>query len=265
MAFLSDITLGAYFPGSSFIHRLDPRTKFIAMLILLTGVVSSLDFIHLFAYLLLFIAAVLGSRLPFGLLLRNLKPFLWLFVLTVVFHLFFTSGESAFRVPGVGLSVSGRGAVTGAVYSIRLALLILYAALFTLTTSPIEMTDALEKLLAPLRRIRLPVHEIVMMLTLSLRFVPTLIEEAQRLMNAQRSRGASFTGGPLRRARSVVPLIVPLFVSAFRRADDLALAMDARCYSGGQGRTAYKRLSYNRSDICLLCFCVAVLIPSLFA
>ena len=264
MAILTDITLGKYYPGNSFIHRLDPRTKLITMMIIMTGVLATIELFCLLGYLLLFFVVLWISNLPFRTLIRNLRPFLWLFALTIAIHLFWTSDPQNYRLPGLGLTISWSAAVMGLIYSLRLALLILFAAVLTLTTSPIEMMDALEKLMTPLQRLRLPVHEIVMMLTLSLRFIPTLIEEAQRLENAQRSRGASFEGNPLRRLRNIVPLIIPLFVSAFRRADDLALAMDARCYSGGEGRTCYRQLKFRRSDILVFSFSIFALFPSIF-
>jgi energy-coupling factor transport system permease protein len=152
----------------------------------------------------------------------------------------------------------------GLIYSVRLVLLIILAALLTLTTSPIELTDALEKMLGPLKRFKVPTHEIVMMLTLSLRFIPTLLEEALRLKNAQMSRGATFDGNLVQRIKSVVPLILPLFISAFRRADDLALAMDSRCYTGGDGRSSFRKLKFKTADYFVLIFMSAVLVLLFF-
>ncbi len=248
MAFFNDITLGQYYPCNSFIHRLDPRTKLVCMTFLMTALLLSREPVLLCAFAIFSAVVVILSRIPVRFVLRNLRPFVWLFVITLFFHLFWTSGRILTQIPIIGVDVTHEGMQMGLTYSTRLGLLIILAAVLTLTTSPIEMTDALERLFAPLKRFHVPTHEIVMMLTLSLRFIPTLMEEAQRLKNAQISRGASFDGTLLQRIRSVIPLILPLFISAFRRADELALAMDSRCYIGGEGRTSFSRLKFGRSD-----------------
>lgn len=252
MAFFNDITLGHYYPTGSCIHRLDPRTKILAimavMVILL--VIKSASLFGFFGILCLLV--IWQSRLPAALVLKNLKPFLWLFILTVCVHVFFTDGRTIAELPVLGLRITEEGLTLGSLYSARLALLIVFAAMLTLSTSPIEMTDALERLSAPLKRLRIPTHEIVMMMTLSLRFIPTLMEEAERLKKAQISRGATFEGNLIRRVKSVIPLILPLFVSAFHRADELALAMDSRCYAGGEGRTSYKKLQFRLPDYVVL-------------
>jgi len=260
MAFVNDITLGQYYPAVSFVHRLDPRTKLIAVINLMTGLLITFEPALLFGFLGLTILIVVCSRLPVALVLRNLRPFIWLFFLTILVHLFWTQGDVFFQVPIVKWTISKQGLSLGVIYAMRLALLIIIAAILTLSTSPIELTDALEKLMAPLNRIKVPVHEIVMMLTLSLRFIPTLLEEAQRLRNAQISRGATFDGSLVRRIKSLIPLLLPLFVSAFRRADDLALAMDSRCYAGGEGRTSFRQLQFRGADIVILSASFALLI-----
>ena len=188
MAFLNDITLGHYYPADSALHRLDPRTKLLALMMLMTSLLVSFRAPVLFGFFSLSILLVLMSRIPIALVFRNLFPFLWLFLITILVHILWTPGEEIFAIPVIKLYITYEGLYLGLLYSLRLALLIVYAALLTLTTSPIEMTDALEKLLAPLRRLRVPTHEIVMMLTLSLRFIPTLLEEALRL------RGRSSSG-----------------------------------------------------------------------
>ncbi len=248
MAFFNDITLGQYYPGESFIHGLDPRTKLVCITFLMTALLLSHEPVLLAAFAIFSAVIIVLSRIPVRFVLKNLRPFIWLFGITLFFHLFWTSGRALARVPVIGSEITYEGLQMGLTYSVRLCLLIIFGAVLTLTTSPIEMTDALERLFAPLKRFRVPTHEIVMMLTLSLRFIPTLMEEAQRLKNAQLSRGASFNGTLVQRIRSVMPLILPLFISAFRRADELALAMDSRCYTGGEGRTSFSRLRFGRSD-----------------
>ena len=248
MAFLSDITLGQYYPADSFLHRLDPRSKLIAAISIMSGLLLSKNTLLLSGAALLCLLAVKSAKIPCSLLMKNLRPFLWLFTLTWLIHLFGSSGRVLWMVPGTSLAITREGLFLGIIYVARLALLILYAALLTLSTSPIELTDALEKISRPLKRWGVPTHELSLMLTLSLRYIPTLLEEAQRIRNAQLSRGARFDGSLMRRIRSLLPLMVPLFVSAFRRADELALAMDARCYSGGEGRSVYTRLQFLAAD-----------------
>ncbi len=264
MAFVNDISLGQFYPIDSFIHRLDPRTKLIAIMLIMTSLLVSFNPTVLSAFLAFSVFVVMLSRIPLKFVFRNLRPFFWLFLITMIVHLFWTSGQAIATVPIINTSITREGLLMGFIYSLRLALLVIFAAILTLSTSPIELTDALEKMLAPLKRVRVPTHEIVMMLTLSLRFIPTLIEEAQRLKNAQISRGATFDGRIMRRMRSIIPLVLPLFVSAFRRADELALAMDSRCYAGGEGRTSFKRLKFSTPDYFVLLLstglCVAAIL-----
>lgn len=262
MAFLTDISLGQYYPGDSFVHRLDPRTKLIAIFCFMTALLVSFKPIVLIGFAVLLIIIIAGSRLPIALVLKNIRPFIWLFLLTVLVHLFLTQGHVIYTVPIFKFEITREGLSLGLIYSVRLILLIIVAALLTLTTSPIELTDALEKMFGPLKRFRVPTHEIVMMLTLSLRFIPTLLEEALRLKNAQMSRGATFDGSLIQRLKSIIPLILPLFISAFRRADDLALAMDSRCYTGGEGRTSFRKLEFKTADyivLFLMCSLLALL------
>jgi len=252
MPILSDITLGQYYPVDSFVHRLDPRTKLMVILIGMTSLLLGHQLYGLL-FLAVFISiAVQLSRIPWRLMLRNLRPFLWLFIITVFIHILFSEGTTIFKIPIIQLEVTREGLFNGTTYSIRLALLIIFAALLTLTTSPIELTDALEMMFSPFKRLGMPTHELTMMMTLSLRFIPTLIMEADKLRKAQVSRGIGFDGNIIRRLKNVVPLILPLFMSVFRRADELALAMDARCYTGGDGRTRYKELVFNKNDYFVL-------------
>lgn len=248
MAFFNDITLGQYYPGDSIVHRLDPRSKLFAATAIMSGLLLSYNYLLLLGMAAFIALAVAAARIPLTLLLKNLRPFIWLFAITWLLHLFWTPGRILWVLPGTAVSITREGVALGAIYVARLALLIVYAALLTLTTSPIELTDALERISRPLQRWGVPTHELSLMLTLSLRFIPTLLEEAQRIRNAQLSRGARLTGSLRHRIRALLPLLVPLFVSAFRRADELALAMDARCYTGGAGRTVYTRLSLRPAD-----------------
>jgi energy-coupling factor transport system permease protein len=248
MPLLADLTLGRYVATDSVLHRLDPRTKFLAALVLMTAVLATRSFASLFLSVALVVAAVGLSGLPVGLVLRNLRPFVWLFALTLLLHALLTPGRLLWQVPWTDTVLTVEGARLGAYFALRLAVVVLIAALLTLTTSPTELTDGLERLLAPLRRVGLPAHELAVMITISLRFIPVLVEEAERLHKAQLARGADFGGGPLRRARSLIPLLVPLFVSAFARADRLALAMESRCYRGGVERTSFRQLAFGLRD-----------------
>ncbi len=251
---LKDITLGQYFPGNSFLHRLDPRSKLFASLIFMTCLLLSQE---LFLFLLLTGVCLLGfylSEIPLSRILKNLKPFFWLFLITFCIHLFTTKGHEINRISFLGFGLSEEGLLNGLSYSLRLGLLIVFAAFLTMTTPPIEITDSLEKLFSPLKRFKVPVHEFVLMMTLSLRFLPLLILEAERIKNAQLSRGVSLEGNLLQRVKNIVPMILPLFISAIRRAEDLAVAMEARHYVGGEGRTSFRKLRFRKGDFGMLAF-----------
>lgn len=253
MVSLSDITFGQYLPTGSVVHRLDPRTKLLVVfgLMVMIFVLKSPSFYLLLALLLVIAAAL--SRLPAHLILRNLRAFLWLFLITFGIHLFTTQGGSIPPFPMWKVDITYEGLENGLFFSCRLALLILMATLLMLTTSPMELTDGIERSLSPFKRLGLPVHELAMMMVIALRFIPVLIEEADRLRKAQLARGASFRGNLIKRAKSLIPLLVPLFLSAFRRADELALAMEARCYRGGEGRTSFNQLRLNWRDYLAIC------------
>lgn len=244
---LSDITIGQYSPGSSILHRLDPRTKVVLLffyLVLIFVCRSAISYAILSA---LTFALMVLSKVPLRMMLRSLKPLWWIILFTFVIHVFSTPGEELAKV--WIFSVTWEGIVQGFYVSLRLVLLILLSSLLTFTTSPLKLTDAMEALLAPFKRIGVPAHELAMMMTIALRFVPTLIQETDRIMKAQQSRGANFTDGSIaKRLRAFVPVLVPLFLSAFRRADDLAMAMEARCYRGGEGRTQMKALKITSID-----------------
>lgn len=235
---LRDVLIGQYVPGESPVHRLDPRTK----LVIATLFVVALFFLERwagYAVAATFLAlAWAGAALPVGLLLRSLRPVAWIALLTVALHALLTAPEGHALVRWGPVRVTAEGLDTGARYGLRLVLLVVGSSLLTLTTSPIQLADAIERLLRPLQRFGFPAHELAMMMTIALRFIPTLVEEADRILKAQMARGADFGRGPLtQRIRALVPVLVPLFISAFRRADELALAMESRCYRGAEGRT----------------------------
>jgi energy-coupling factor transport system permease protein len=244
---LKDITIGQYIPKDSIIHALDPRTKILLTLIY----IIVLFLIHnVLGYTLIgifSIAVILLSRIPAKYVIKGLKPLLWIILFTFLLHIFMTKGEV---VASLGpLKIYREGIRQGIFMALRILYLVLTTSLLTLTTSPIALTDGIERLLNPFRRIGVPAHELAMMMTIALRFIPTLLEETDKIMKAQMARGADFeTGNIIQRAKSLVPLLVPLFVSAFRRADDLALAMEARCYRGGEKRTRMKQLRIHTRD-----------------
>lgn len=245
---IKDITLGQYFPGNSAIHRLDPRTKLLGMIayiVIVFLVTKTPAFIipALFAAICIYLA-----RVPFGYVIRSLKPIRFLLVFMFIVNLFMVrTGKTviAFWI----ISITDEAIKQSVYITLRLVLLLVGTSLMTLTTTPIALTDGLERLLMPLSKIHFPTHELAMMMTIALRFIPTLIEEADKIMKAQMARGADFESGNLiKRAKNMIPILVPLFVSAFRRADELAMAMESRCYHGGEGRTRMNVLKFGRGD-----------------
>lgn len=242
-----DITLGQYVPGDSPVHRMDPRVKILTAFLYIVILFFIRD---LKAYSILgafTVSIALIARIPLKMLIRGLRPVLFIILITFVLNMLLTPGEVAYTLGP--LAITQEGLWQGITMVFRLLLLILTTSLLTLTTSPIDLTDGLESLMRPGQRIGIPAHELAMMMTIALRFIPTLMEEADRIMKAQMARGADFAGGNLlKRARSLIPLLVPLFVGAFRRADDLAMAMEARCYRGGEGRTRYRQLRITAVD-----------------
>ena len=243
---LRDITLGQYYPADSVLHRLDPRVKFIGTF----AYVISLFLFHNVGYLLgtLFLVVMIRlSKVPFRFMVKGLKSIVMLLAITMIFNILLTPGEVIFHVWII--KVTREGVALAFKMAIRLIYLMIGSSIMTLTTTPNQLTDALESILGPLKRIHLPVHEISMMMSIALRFIPILLEETDKIMKAQMARGADFESGNLiQRIKNMVPLLVPLFISAFRRANDLALAMEARCYRGGEGRTQMKPLRYERRD-----------------
>ena len=254
-----DITLGQYYPGNSFIHRLDPRTKILSTLLLIIAVFlanSAIGYGTLCAMVLLIIAV---SGLPFMLVLKSVKPLLFIIVLTLVLHALMGQGEHVLY-QWKFIKITEEGLRLGVQMAIRLILLLMISSILTFTTSPIVLTDGIEALLRPFRVIGVPAHELAMMMTIALRFIPTLMEETDRIIKAQTARGADFSGGNLLvRAKNMLPILVPLFISAFRRADDLAIAMEARCYRGGEGRTRMHQLAYRSGDVLAFVFAFAMI------
>lgn len=255
---LKDITIGQYFPGDSVIHQLDPRVKivltlaFIIALFLAGGPVSCL-------LIMLFLALIIGiAGIPPKMVVRGLKPILFIVIFTALLNLFYTPGDYIWQWRFLHISKEG---IQAAVFMVlRLMLLIIATSMLTYTTSPIQLTDGLERLLSPLKKFHVPVHELSMIMSIALRFIPTLIEETEKIISAQKARGADFeTGNILRRAKAMIPVLVPLFISAFRRADELATAMECRLYRGDVGRTRMKQLKLTALDRNAVLLCVVIL------
>ncbi len=260
MSVFKSVTIGQYFPGDSTLHRLDPRFKIALVALFITALFVAQGWIGYTLMVAISVTAIILSTIPWRLIVRGLKPVLWILAFTMVIHVFTTKGGTVLW-SWRSISVHSEGVRQGIVMAVRLVLLILTTSLLTLTTSPIALTDGLERLLNPLRVVGLPAHELAMMMTIALRFIPTLIEEADKIMKAQMARGADFeSGGLVDRAKSLIPLLVPLFISAFRRADELAMAMEARCYRGGENRTRMKQLVAQTRDWLALGLGVAVVV-----
>ncbi|HHT68410.1 MAG TPA: energy-coupling factor transporter transmembrane protein EcfT [Firmicutes bacterium] len=241
------VTIGQHIPGDSVIHRLDPRTKILSAMFLIVLLFVVKGFVGYGLVALGLALVIRASRIPWKFVIRGLRPLMVILVLTLTLHLFMTEGRVIFQV--WFLKVTWEGLIRGLMMGTRLVLLILGTSMLTLTTSPMQLTDGIETLLKPGKKIGIPAHELAMMMTIALRFIPTLLEETEKIMKAQMARGADFqSGGIMQRARSLIPLLVPLFVNAFRRADDLAIAMEARGYRGGEGRTKLKELKFQRLD-----------------
>ncbi len=247
---IRDITLGQFFPGNTVIHRLDPRAKLILTIVYITAIFLAKN---LWSFILIIASAlflIFISKISYKTLLKSMKPLIFVLAFTTFFNLFWTDGEVLLVHIGF-VKVYLEGIIYALLIVIRItALLIGTTILLTYTTSPIMLTDGLEQLLSPLRKLRLPVHEFSMMMTIALRFIPTLIEETDKIISAQKARGADFTSGSLaKRAKTLVPILIPLFISAFRRADELATAMECRCYRGDNGRTRMNVLKFKARDI----------------
>jgi energy-coupling factor transport system permease protein len=247
--FLRSFAFGQYVPVDSVVHRLDPRTKILATVLLTVALFAVSEAAGLAIFTVVLVAVIAAGRISPGYVLRGLRPVFWLLGFAVVLQVLFgeSGGHPVFHSGPI--TITRENLAAGAFYGYRLVLLVVSTTLMTFTTSPVELTDGLERLLRPLRYVRVPVHELALMMTIALRFIPTLLEETEKIMKAQMARGADFARGSfVRRARALVPLLVPLFVSAFRRADALALAMEARCYRGGEHRTRMTELRFRAAD-----------------
>jgi energy-coupling factor transport system permease protein len=243
---LKDVTLGQFFPGDTVVHRLDPRTKLIWVIVYIVALFNAYDWISYALVLAVTVACVAVSRIKPATIMRGLKPLILVIVLTAVLNIFYTAGTPVLP----GWIITWEGLKKAFLLVARIMMLIAGTFLLTYTTSPIALTDGLELLLNPLKKIKVPVHEMAMMMSMALRFIPTLTEETDKIMSAQKARGADFeTGSIIQRARALLPILVPLFVSAFRRADELAVAMESRCYHGGEGRTRMKTLHMEKRDV----------------
>lgn len=245
---IRDITIGQYYPADSVIHRLDPRVKLVGTIVFLVSLFLFQDFSGYIAATIYLACVIKISKVPLKFMLKGLKSIFILLLFSVIFNLFLTDGETLIHLFW-RVRITKEGLRIAVFMAIRLVYLIIGTSIMTLTTTPNDLTDGLEKGLRPLKKIHVPVHEIAMMMSIALRFIPILLEETDKIMKAQMARGADFeSGNILQRAKSMIPILVPLFISAFRRANDLAMAMEARCYHGGEGRTKMKPLIYKRRD-----------------
>lgn len=263
---LRDITIGQYYDTDSSIHRLDPRTKVIGTFLFIVGLFCIKSFYGFIIAIAGLLTIVKISRIPLGFILRGQKAIAMLLIFTVVLNMFMVSGDVLVQIGP--LHITFQGLYTAIFMALRLIMLMIGCSMMTLTTTPLQLTDGLERLLRPLKKIHVPVHDIAMMMSIALRFIPILMEETDKIMKAQTARGADFESGSLiDRAKALIPVLVPLFISAFRRADELATAMEARCYRGDEGRTKMKELKYTVKDtvakLVMLAF-VGVLIASRF-
>lgn len=256
---LRDITLGQYYQTDSILHRLDPRVKLAGTLLYIVSLFFFRNFIGYFIAAMFLALVIKLSHVPFKFMVKGMKAILFLLLVTVVFNLFLTPGETLVSL--WKLTITKEGLRTAVTMAVRLVMLVIGSSIMTLTTTPNNLTDGMEKGMRPLRVFKVPVHEVAMMMSIALRFIPILLEETDKIMKAQIARGADFESGNLvKRAKALVPLLVPLFISAFRRANDLAMAMEARCYRGGEGRTKMKPLVYQKRDkaayLCILFYLI---------
>jgi energy-coupling factor transport system permease protein len=255
---LADITFGQYFPAKSYIHRMDPRLKIVLTIFFIVLTFCSKNFVCIALVYVAVIASMIASKVPAKTYIRSLKPILFIVAFTVIINLFYGTGEPLIQI--WTLKITLNGILNSFLIAIRIVALIFVSSVLTFTTSPTQLTDAIERLLKPLAKMKVPVHEFAMMMTIALRFVPTLLEETDKIMSAQKARGADMeSGGVMQRIKALVPVLIPLFVSAFRRAFDLATAMESRCYTGGEGRTKMKILKISKEDIFTIVGCVIFL------
>ena len=262
---LRDITLGQYFPGKSWIHKLDPRIKIIATLLFIIELFIVDNFIGFLIAGIVLGILIAVSKVPVSYIMRGLKPILLILIFTFALNMFMVDGRILWQWKF--LKITAEGLEVAVFMAIRLVLLLMGSSMLTLCTRPLALTDGIERLLSPFKKIGLPAHDIAMMMTIALRFIPTLLEEADKIMNAQQARGADFeSGGLMKRAKSLIPILVPLFVGAFRIAQDLAMAMEARCYRGGENRTRMNEMKFRKRDyaaiVMMVLFLAVIIIES---
>ena len=259
---LNDVTFGQYYPARSFVHNMDPRAKLLLVIAYIVSIFIANNFFGLILVTLALVFFILLSRVPFGRVLRSIKMILFLIIFTAILNLLFYAGgeDDIVLAEWWIITISWQSIINTIFLAMRLLLLVLGTAILTLTTTPVALTDGIESLLKPLKYIKVPVHELALVMSIALRFIPTLMEETNRIVAAQKARGANFeTGGLIRRAKAMIPVLIPLLVSAFRRAEDLGDAMDARCYSGAKGRTKYKKLTFTWRDLLGVLFFAALI------
>ena len=255
---LKDITLGQFFPGNTIVHRLDPRTKILAVVLYIVALFSANSVLTYAIVMVALTVSILVSKVPFRSLTKGLKPIIIIVIFTAVMNLFFTKGTPVCDV-WLLRHITWEGLVAAVKMLLRIVMLIMGTFLLTYTTSPIALTDGLESLLGFLKKIKAPIHELSMMMSIALRFIPTLIEETDKIMSAQKARGADFDSGNLiQKAKALIPILIPLFISSFRRAEELAIAMECRCYHGDEGRTSLRQLRYAGRDYGLIVFSIAL-------
>lgn len=256
---MKDVTFGQYYPVKSFVHRLDPRLKIVFLIAYIAMTFVAANFYGLAVCFALFVLMIIFSRVPLKSVLRSVKGVLFLLIFTAVLNVFFYKGETVL-VSWRFISITKEGIIYSVFLIVRLFLLVMGSAILTLTTTPMALTDGLESLLYPLKLIHLPIHELALIMSIALRFIPTLMDETERIMNAQKSRGADFESGSIfARAKAIIPILIPLLISSFRRAEELGDAMDARCYSGSKHRTKYKKLRFTWRDPVALFFMGAMI------
>ena len=261
---LKDITIGQYLPGKSFVHKLDPRVKILLSLLYIAILFIVNNFYGYIAIAFFTIFTIQIAKIPLSYIFKGLKPILWIIVFTAILNIFLTPGDIIYQLGP--LKITDKGVSIAVFMVLRLVFLIIGTSILTLTTSPIALTDGIERLLNPFKKVGLPSHELAMMMTIALRFIPTLIEETDKIMKAQMARGADFESGSIiKRAKSLVPILVPLFISSFRRAEDLATAMEARCYRGGEGRTRLKQLHVEKRDYLAITSLILLLVISILS
>ena len=262
---MRDVSFGQYYPANSFVHKCDPRTKLLFLIVYIVAVFLSQNFYALGACAAVFLLIAIVSGVPIKSLLRSVKAVLFLLLFTAILNLFFHSGETVLW-EWKFIKITQEAVYFTIFLAVRLFLLVLSSALLTLTTTPVSLTDGIESLLTPLKWIRFPVHELALIMSIALRFIPTLMEETDRIISAQKARGADFeTGNFLKKAKALLPVLIPLVISAFRRAEELGDAMDARCYNGSKNRTKYKKLTFKFRDFISVFITAAVFTAVIFA